>query len=157
MYGERLVIPPKFQKRTLQQLHIGHPGVEGMRSIARQYVYWSHIDEDIAKLVQTCNECASVAKIDRRTILESWPVPKKPWQRVHLDYAGPMDGWFYLILVYSFSEWPEVIRTRKITTLATVGILRGIFARFEAPETLVTDSGTQFISSPFDTTALKWV
>ncbi|XP_065079965.1 uncharacterized protein K02A2.6-like, partial [Ochlerotatus camptorhynchus] len=35
MYGERLVIPPKFRKRVLQQLHKGHPGVERMRSIAR--------------------------------------------------------------------------------------------------------------------------
>ncbi|XP_065089500.1 uncharacterized protein K02A2.6-like [Ochlerotatus camptorhynchus] len=48
MYGERLVIPPKFRKRVLQQLHKGHPGVERMRSIARKYVYWPHVDEDIA-------------------------------------------------------------------------------------------------------------
>lgn len=150
MYGERLVIPPKFRKRVLQQLHKGHPGVERMRSIARQYVYWPHIDEDIAKLVQTCNECSSVAKTDRKTNLESWPAPEKPWQRIHLDYAGPMDGWYYLILVDSFSKWPEVVRTREITTSATVRILRGIFARFGAPETLVTDNGPQFTSDAFE-------
>lgn len=150
MYGERLVIPPKFRKRVLQQLHKGHPGVERMRSIARQYVYWPYVDEDIAKLVKTCTECAAVAKTDRKTTLESWPAPEKPWQRVHLDYAGPQDGWYYLILVDSFSKWPEVVRTKEITTTATVRMLRGIFARFGTPELLVTDNGTQFTSDSFE-------
>ncbi|XP_055622875.1 uncharacterized protein K02A2.6-like [Toxorhynchites rutilus septentrionalis] len=31
MYGERIVIPKKFQRKILQQLHKGHPGVERMR------------------------------------------------------------------------------------------------------------------------------
>lgn len=136
MYGERLVVPPMFRKRVLHQLHKGHPGVERMRSIARQYVYWPHIDADIANLVQTCTACASVAKTDRKTSLESWPAPEKPWQRVHLDYAGPQDGWYYLILVDCFSKWPEVVRTKEITTAATIRMLRSIFARFGIPETL---------------------
>ncbi|XP_053681613.1 uncharacterized protein K02A2.6-like [Sabethes cyaneus] len=149
MYGERVVIPQVFRKRVLQQLHKGHPGVERMRSIARQYVYWPNIDEDVTRTVSTCNDCARVAKTDRKTLLSSWPTPEKAWQRVHLDYAGPMSGQYYLILVDSFSKWPEVIQTKDITTAATIRLLRGIFARFGAPETLVTDNGTQFTSEQF--------
>ncbi|XP_058449020.1 uncharacterized protein K02A2.6-like [Malaya genurostris] len=135
MYGERMVIPQAYRKRVLQQLHKGHPGVERMRSIARQYVFWSNIDDDVAKTVGKCNDCANVAKTDWKTNLESWPSPKKSWQRVHLDYAGP---------------WPEVIQTKDITTAATLHMLRGIFARFGYPETLVTDNGTQFTSEQFE-------
>lgn len=50
----------------------------------------------------------------------------------------------------SFSKWPEVVRTKEITTAATIRMLRGIFARFGAPETLVTDNGTQFTSDAFE-------
>ncbi|XP_058817303.1 uncharacterized protein K02A2.6-like [Topomyia yanbarensis] len=137
-------------KRVLQQLHKGHPGVERMRSITRQYVYWPNIDEDVSKLVKACNACADVVKTDRKTNLESWPVPKKPWQRIHLDYAGPIKGQYYLILVDSFSKWPEVIQTKDITSVATLRMLRGVFARFGAPETLVTDNGTQFTSEQLE-------
>ncbi|XP_055589902.1 uncharacterized protein K02A2.6-like [Uranotaenia lowii] len=150
MYGERLTIPTGNQKRVLQQLHKGHPGIERMRSVARQYVYWPNIDEDIAKLVRACHECASVAKTDRKTDLKSWPTPEKPWQRLHLDYAGPVDGYYYLVLVDSYSKWPEIVRTKEITTTATLRMLRGIFARFGVPETLVSDNGTQFTSYQFE-------
>ncbi|XP_055522952.1 uncharacterized protein K02A2.6-like [Wyeomyia smithii] len=149
MYGERVLIPQVFRKQVLQQLHKGHPGVERMRSIARQYVYWPNIDSDVTRAVSVCTDCASVAKTDRKTNLSSWPAPEKPWQRVHLDYAGPMAGQYYLILVDAFSKWPEVIRTKDITTAATTHLLRGIFARFGAPETLVTDNGPQFTSEQF--------
>ncbi|KXJ74169.1 hypothetical protein RP20_CCG014257 [Aedes albopictus] len=150
MYGERLVIPSTCRKKVLQQLHKGHPGVERMRSIARQYVYWPNIDDDVSRLVRSCNECASVAKTDRKTNLESWPKPAKPWQRLHLDFAGPLDGSYFLILVDSFTKWPEVVRTNNITTATTLRILRGIFARYGQPETLVTDNGTQLTSDKFE-------
>ncbi|XP_039452532.1 uncharacterized protein K02A2.6-like [Culex pipiens pallens] len=149
-YGERLVIPSKFHKRVLQLLHKGHPGVERMRSIARNYAYWPGIDESIAQLVRTCTDCASVAKTSNKTTLQSWPLPEKPWQRVHIDFAGPVDGWFYLILVDAFSKWPEVVPTKRITTAATLAILQGIFARFGMPETLVSDNGRQLVSEEFE-------
>ncbi|XP_055585149.1 uncharacterized protein K02A2.6-like [Uranotaenia lowii] len=49
VYGERLVIPAKFRDRVLSVLHKGHPGVERMRSIARSYVYWPGINEQISQ------------------------------------------------------------------------------------------------------------
>ncbi|XP_062538974.1 uncharacterized protein K02A2.6-like [Armigeres subalbatus] len=150
MYGERLVIPLACRKKVLLQLHKGHPGVERMRSIARQHIYWPNIDVDVTNFVRSCNECASVAKTDRKTNLASWPKPAKPWQRLHLDYAGPLDGNFFLILVDSYTKWPEVIRTKDITTATTVRLLRGIFSRYGQPETLVTDNGTQLTSEKFE-------
>ncbi|XP_055632357.1 uncharacterized protein K02A2.6-like [Toxorhynchites rutilus septentrionalis] len=36
--------------------------------------------------------------------MESWPAPEKPWQRLHLDYVGPLDGNYFLVLVDSFTK-----------------------------------------------------
>ncbi|XP_053686542.1 uncharacterized protein K02A2.6-like [Sabethes cyaneus] len=150
IYGERLVIPTKFQDRVLRLLHKGHPGVERMRSVARNYVYWPGIDEQISQRVRSCVECSRAAKTNSKTNLESWPAPEKPWQRIHADYAGPVDGNYYLIVVDAFSKWPEIISTKRITTSATVAMFRKIFARNGFPETLVTDNGTQFTSEQFE-------
>ncbi|XP_055590190.1 uncharacterized protein K02A2.6-like [Uranotaenia lowii] len=150
MYGERIVIPKTLQQRVLSQLHKGHPGIDRTRSIARNYVYWPNIDDDITNLVRACKDCASVAKTDKKTSLKSWPIPEKPWQKVHVDFAGPVDSTYFLVLVDSLSKWPEVVVTKRITTTATIEILRNIFSRFGMPEVLVSDNGTQFTSELFE-------
>ncbi|XP_055543306.1 uncharacterized protein K02A2.6-like [Wyeomyia smithii] len=150
LYAERIVIPKKLQKRVLEQLHKGHPGVERTRSLARNFVYWPNIDDHINEMVRSCNECAMVAKSDTKTSLESWPIPEKPWQRVHIDYAGPVNDMYFLVLVDALSKWPEVVATKRITTSATLAILRSIFARFGMPEVMVSDNGTQFTSDQLE-------
>ncbi|XP_055622859.1 uncharacterized protein K02A2.6-like [Toxorhynchites rutilus septentrionalis] len=134
LYGERSVIPSKFRTRVLRQLHKGHPGVERMRSRS------SFVHAPNAKATKTSS----------KVILESWPSPQKPWQRVHADYAGPVDDFYYLIVVDAFSKWPEVIPTKRITTDATLTMFREIFATHGMSQTLVTDNGRQFISEYFE-------
>ncbi|XP_058446711.1 uncharacterized protein K02A2.6-like [Malaya genurostris] len=149
LFGDRLVIPSPHRKRSLHQLHRGHPGIQRMKAIARSYVYWPTLDSDIVDFVKSCRQCAMAAKTPPKSAPLSWPKSSKPWQRVHLDYAGPIDGEYYLVVVDSFSKWPEIVQTRSITTAATVKILRDLFARLGMPETLVSDNGSQFTSAEF--------
>ncbi|XP_062558020.1 uncharacterized protein K02A2.6-like [Armigeres subalbatus] len=110
MYGERVIIPKKLQQKVLRQLHKGHPGIERMRSLARNFVYWPNIDEHITDLVRNCQECAAVAKTDTKTKLEPWPTAVKPWERVHVDFAGPVNDTYYLLLVDSLSKWAQLFQ-----------------------------------------------
>ncbi|XP_055642439.1 uncharacterized protein K02A2.6-like [Toxorhynchites rutilus septentrionalis] len=120
-----------------------------MKAIARSYVYWPTLDSDIVGYVKACQHCASVAKSAPHSTPVPWPKTSKPWQRIHVDYAGPIEGDYYLLAIDAFSKWPEIIKTGRITSAATIGILRGLFARLGMPETLVTDNGTQFTSADF--------
>ncbi|PIC43759.1 hypothetical protein B9Z55_004376 [Caenorhabditis nigoni] len=149
MFNGRIVIPHALRSRVLKMLHRAHPGIVRMKQLARSLVYWPAIDKDIEKVVRSCDLCASVAKNPIKNTLCSWPIPTAPWQRVHCDYAGPVDGRYYLVIVDAFSKWPEVIPTTSITSTATINILRRIFAQFGEPKTLVSDNGTQFTSSQF--------
>lgn len=46
--------------------------------------------------------------------LHSWPAATAPWTRIHVDFAGPLDGTYYLVVIDAHSKWPEVIPTRSI-------------------------------------------
>lgn len=139
----------------LKQIHKGHPGIERMKAIARSYVYWPGIDKEIEQFVKTCHNFASAAKSPIKVPLASWYTPTHPWQRFHADYAGPINGEYYLIVVDAFSKWPEIYPTQTITAQRTIEIMEDIFARFGIPETLVTDNGTQFTSEMFQTFCLS--
>ncbi|XP_058828493.1 uncharacterized protein K02A2.6-like [Topomyia yanbarensis] len=149
LFGERLVIPHQLRKRCLDQLHQGHPGIQRMKAISRSYVYWPTLDGEIADFVKRCSHCASAAKSPAHVPPVPWPKPTHTRQRVHVDYAGPIDGDYYLLVVDSHSKWPEIIQTRRITSTATIKMLRSLFARMGMPETLVSDNGAQFTSAEF--------
>lgn len=149
LFGERVVIPEKLRSRCLNQLHRGHPGIQRMKAIARSYVYWPKLDDDIASYVASCGACAAAAKSPPKAAPMAWPKPSAVWSRVHIDYAGPWEGVYFLVVVDAYSKWPEIVKTTSTTTTATIAILRNLFARFGMPTTLVSDNGTQFVSGPF--------
>ncbi|XP_039453069.1 uncharacterized protein K02A2.6-like [Culex pipiens pallens] len=150
MFGDRIVVPLKFRKRIIRQLHRGHPGMDRMKSLARSYVYWPNVDDDVVQFVRQCKPCAAAAKSPTKATLESWPLPDRPWQRVHIDYAGPVDGYYYFVIVDAYSKWPEIFRTRAITATATLDMLRETCSRYGNPDVLVSDNGTQFTSGQFE-------
>lgn len=55
--GERVVIPPKLQWEMLEVLHVGHLGIVRMKALARRYVWWPNMDQDITEWVATCTPC----------------------------------------------------------------------------------------------------
>ena len=63
-----------------------------MKSIARSYLWWPKLDRDIEDLVRSCTSCQAVKKAPSTAPLHPWIWPSKPWQRIHIDFAGPFMG-----------------------------------------------------------------
>lgn len=80
-------------------------------------------------------------------ISHKWPDPGKAWDRVHMDYAGPIFGASWLIVVDAFSKYPFAKRMTSTTSLATIHYLEELFALFGSMKLLVSDNGTQFASA----------
>jgi hypothetical protein len=155
MFGDRLVIPKSLQKVVIRQLHKGHPGIVNMKMIARSHVYWPKIDSQLEEFVKQCSNCQSIAKDPVKSLLYSWPTPEEPWERVHVDYAGPIKGKFYFIIIDSFSKFPVVYVTNTPNTSTTISKLAECFSMFGDPVKLVTDNATYFKSAKFEEFCLK--
>ncbi|XP_055642054.1 uncharacterized protein K02A2.6-like [Toxorhynchites rutilus septentrionalis] len=145
MLSNRLVIPEPFRQRILKLLR-GHPGIERMKALARSHVFWPKIDDDIADFIKRCDSCATHSKTPPKVPLQSWPLAKSPWERIHIDFAGPVNGLHFLVVVDAFSKWPEIRIVRSPTTAVVIEFLGESFARFGIPITIVSDNGTQFTS-----------
>lgn len=66
-----------------------------------------------------------------------------------MDYAGPIQGVWYLIIIDALTKWPEVFPTRTITATFTVEKLMECMARFGLVDEIVSDNGTQFTAKEF--------
>nr|VZI00034.1 unnamed protein product [Spirometra erinaceieuropaei] len=98
MFADRVVIPSSLRPTVLRQFHAAHPGASRMKSIAHSFAYWPGIDGDIDDLVRRCFRCQQAAKLPPRQPPIPWQPPERPWSRVHIDFAGPLNGVSYLIL-----------------------------------------------------------
>ena len=123
MWGVRVIVPKMLQEQVLHELHRSHPGIAG--------------------------QCQSVRSSPSVAPLHPWSWPSRPWQRIHVDYAGPFRGRNFLIVVDAHSKWPEVIQINLTTSSATIHELRRLFATYGLPEQLVSDNGLQFVSDEF--------
>ncbi len=150
LWGERVVVPTACRHQVLQQIHEAHPGMARMKGLARAYCYWPGLDEQIEKTTKTCSTCAQASPDADKQQLRQWTTPEKPWERIHLDFAGPFAGSMWLLLVDALTCWPEAKRLRAATTATTTEALREIFATHGLPEVVVTDNGTPFTSADFE-------
>ena len=62
MWGIRVVNPQKYPKQVLDELQQGHMGVVKMKSLARNYVWWPGIDQQIEDMVKSCSGYQVVQK-----------------------------------------------------------------------------------------------
>ena len=147
--GNRVVVPLKGRAQVLELLHEAHPGIDRMKRLAREYVWWPKIDSDIDRRVKSCNACQLNRKAPEVAPLQPWEWPDKPWVRVHVDYAGPFLNRMFLIVVDAHSKWLEVHITANSTASVTIQKLRETFATLGLPQTLVSDNGPTFTSYEF--------
>jgi len=55
MWGYRVLIPEKYRKQLLDELHGTHQGMVKMKTLARQYLWWPNLDKEIERVVKDCN------------------------------------------------------------------------------------------------------
>ena len=153
--GNRIVIPYAHRKQTLETIHQGHLGINKCRERAGQAVWWPGISKEITDAVSSCKFCLKKRPSHHAEPLVNTPLPERPFQKVAADFFQ-FEKKEYLVFVDYYSRWLEIASMGRITSDATIGKLKNIFARFGPPETFMTDEGTQFTSAAFEKFSKKW-
>ena len=149
MWGDRVVVPLPGRKKILTDLHSGHPGVSRMKALSRSLVWWPGVDADIETTVKQCKPCQQSRPLPAAAPLHPWQWATRPWSRLHIDYAGPLDGKMFLVVIDAHSKWIEVFPVTSATAQSTIHKLRQLFSQFGVPESIVSDNGTQFTAQEF--------
>ena len=150
LWGARVVVPESLRGTVLKELHEVHPGINRMKALARSYVWWPGIDADIERTVRNCRECQLHQSKPAAAPPHFWEYASEPWERVHIDHAGPVNGESYLVIVDSYSKWLEVERVSSTDAKTTCKILRRLFAVHGLPRVVVSDNGPGFASEEFN-------
>ncbi|XP_056647247.1 uncharacterized protein K02A2.6-like [Diorhabda sublineata] len=90
MLGHKVVIPCNLKGNILKQLHSPHFGMVKTKSLAHSYVWWPQISYDNENVIKSCEYCLKTKSDPPKTPLKNWDFPDRPWERIHIDFLGPI-------------------------------------------------------------------
>ena len=80
LWGEKVIIPKSLRENVLQELHEVHPGMTRMKALARSYVWWPGINEEIGDVVRHCEICQKNQSNPVSAPVHPWEYPAGPWE-----------------------------------------------------------------------------
>ncbi|XP_055714392.1 uncharacterized protein K02A2.6-like [Phlebotomus papatasi] len=144
--GTQVIIPKELQEKLMDSLHSTHLGIVNMKVLARMYMWWPKMDQQLERKVRECETCQTQRNNPPKAPLCEGNAPQKAWERLHVDFAGPHQGNNYLIVVDVTSKWLEVERVRSQSSEEVIRAMRRIFSTHGIPGEIFSDNGTCFVS-----------
>ena len=80
LWDARVVIPPQCRLEVLHELHLAHPGINRMKSLACSYAMGRELEE----IVQKCDTCQLHNKSPPAAPLHPWEWSEKPWNCIYI-------------------------------------------------------------------------
>jgi hypothetical protein len=148
LWGYRIIIPKTLREQLLNELHSAHFGMSRMKAQARTWLWWPSLDSSIEQFCKSCLPCLQTRQDPPRANPTPWPEAKTPYERVHIDYLGPIRHKMYLIITCAYSKWPEVYQVNSLRADELEEKLRDCFARWGIPKLLVSDNGRSLVATP---------
>ncbi len=139
----RMVIPQSMRQDMLCRIHEGHLGVEKCKRRAREAVYWPGINNDINRMISTCNTCLKHHYKQTKEPMLVTDVPTGPWQKVGTDLCH-LNGKDYLVVIDYHSNFPEIAQLSSTSASGVITHMKSCFSRHGIPLAVVSDNGPQY-------------
>ena len=129
----------------MAKAHETHPGKNLTETAIRMMAWWSGTSQDVLRYNSNCKGCQENRPSLGKTV-STWP-EAEVWERLHMDWGYVKDQGNILVMVDEGSGWIEAFPAGNGTSQTVMVHLSQIFARFEIPRKLGSDSGPEFLNS----------
>ena len=119
-----------------------------MKSLARSHIWWPKMDADIELCVRNCGMCQDSANMPQASALHPWEWPGRPWFRLHIDYASPIQVKWIFVIVDAHSRYIDT-HVSSPSSAVTERMLRRTFATHGSPHVVISDNASSFTCKEF--------
>ena len=149
--GDRIVVPAKLRQKMIEIAHEGHQGQVRTKQLLRAHVWFPGMDSQCDKFVSTCIACQSNALETHREPLKITELPDGPWNKVSVDFCGPMgNGDLALVFYCQYARYPVVEFVASTSEKATIPVFRRVFDTYGVPKEIKSDNGPPFNGHKFE-------
>lgn len=143
-----------------------HLGPDKTLEKCRERFFWPGMSSEVKRYCQSCVRCQTSKANNQNTtppMKEQKKVAEYPWQFLTMDFVGPLPAsgrnrnTCLLVVTDLFSKFVLVQPFRQATAESLVQFVENaIFLLFGVPEVILSDNGTQFVSSLFQNLLKKY-
>ena len=164
----KLWVPQGLTSCVIERSHnppmFAHGGIGKTLERLRRNFYWPNMASQVRSFVLNCEICkqSKAPNYILKPPMGSQAKSFRPFQRLYLDFIGPYprskSGNVAIFLVLDhYTKYPLFKALRKMSTLSVIEFLENsVFHLFGVPEIVVTDNGSQFRSSQFESFLTKY-
>ncbi len=96
--GHRIVMPRSLRLQCIKLAHAGHQGIVKTKNLLRSKVWFSGMDQMVEDEIKGCLACQSATPKSSRQPLAMTDIPLNRWERLSMDFCGPMSTGEYLMV-----------------------------------------------------------
>ena len=145
------VVPAKLRQRMLEITHEGHQGLVRTKQLLRAHVWFPGMDSQCDMFVSACIACQSNTPQTYREQLKMTELPEGPWDKVSVDFCGPMaNGDLALVFYCQYFRYPVVKFVGSTSEKATIPVFKRLFDTYGVPKEIKSDNGPPFNSHKFE-------
>ncbi|KAG8181115.1 hypothetical protein JTE90_029148 [Oedothorax gibbosus] len=155
---KKLVVPLTLVKEVLGLVHDSitnaHQGFQRTLRRVREQYYWANMFNRVLNYVKTCPSCAGKKghRGQKLPPLQRVPITNRPFEKIAMDAVGPLPltsrGMRYILVISDyFTRWPEAYGLTDLKSESVATAFEDFFSIHGVPDRLVTDRGTNFLST----------
>ena len=152
MKGRHVIIPEKLKTQKLDQLHVNHMGTEKTKLLACKSVYRININDDIENHIKNCVTCLTFQQTQPKDKMMYLDIPSRPWEVIGTGMFT-LNNKHYLCTVYYHNKFSIIKKTEDVSAHSLILTCKVIFAEYRLPKKIMSDSGGNFVSDKFSTSA----
>lgn len=114
----RVVFPSMPLAGLIITLYEGHQEVVCINSLARFHLWCPNVDKDIDNVTSQCDLYQQKALNLTKNKLLPGKFPTRPWQRINIDFAGPIFGFTWYLNDDAFFKYCGAIALTTTTVLS---------------------------------------
>ena len=107
--------------------------------------------KQVLSYIESCLPCNAARAHTPPVLLEPNLLPGRPWQRLHVDFKGPIEGKYCLhVIIYQYSKYLKVDLVTSTSVKKLNPVMDRAFATHGYPETVTADNGPPYPSYEMD-------
>ncbi|CAF0746058.1 unnamed protein product [Brachionus calyciflorus] len=147
--NNQLVIPSSLQQKVVNIAHEGHLGIAKTKALLREKVWFQEINKKVEDVNKNCIACLASTKQDENQNIHLSEMPTEPWEVVAVDFYGPTNNVYLLVLICLYSRFIVVEKINSTAHTTVTKTLNSIFSILGIPSFIKSDNGPPFNSFQF--------